>query len=173
MEVVISVPASCLNEGYKSFALRKPRSKAIDPGGVGTEAGQQTGAGGIAQRRLTVGIEEDRAPRRETVHVRGFGLGMPSQTPFPVIEVVDRDEQDVRFLGRRTGEDRQEEEAEKQAVHGNESDGVGKARNHGTGRALTAACWKAARMSDPSLLGSPRRWIRRTKAALRRGSSQA
>ena len=67
----------------------------VDAGGRGPQAGQQAGAGRIAQRRLAMRVGEQRAALGQPVDVRRPDLRMPAQAADPVVLVVDRDEQDV------------------------------------------------------------------------------
>ena len=79
--------------------LAEPRSEPVNPGAGGPAAGQQAGARRIAQWRLCLGVEKGRAARGQPVHVRRLHLRVAPQRPHPIVEVVDRDEQDVG-LGR-------------------------------------------------------------------------
>jgi hypothetical protein len=43
-----------------------------------------------------MGIGKKNATIREAINVRRVSLGMPAQTADPIIEIINRDEQDVR-----------------------------------------------------------------------------
>ena len=49
-----------------------------------------------------MGVVESNSAAGQLIDVRRLGLGVPSQTTNPVIEVVDGDEQDVGFLDRHS-----------------------------------------------------------------------
>ena len=79
----------------------EPRSQSVDPRVRRTATEHQARAGRIAEGSLSMGVVERGAPRGQPVHVRRHHLGMTVQRADPVIEVVDRDEEDVRWGGRR------------------------------------------------------------------------
>ena len=59
-------------------------------------AEQQGIAAGRAARGNGVSVAEVDALASETVHVRRLGLGVAVEEPSPVIEVVNRDKENVR-----------------------------------------------------------------------------
>ena len=62
------------------------------------QAGQQAGAGRIAERRLAMGVREERSPGGEAIDARRPRLRMAGKTPDPIIEVIHGDEEDVLRL---------------------------------------------------------------------------
>ena len=71
----------------------------------GLEAAEHRGPRGIAERGGAVGVGEGDPTPGEAVEVGRLDLRMAPQRPDPVIEVVDRDEEDIggRGPGRRGG----------------------------------------------------------------------
>ena len=48
----------------------------------------------------TVRLLKWSSPLRKSVNAWGLGLRMPSKTPNPVIQVINRNEKDIRLLSR-------------------------------------------------------------------------
>ena len=69
-----------------------------------------------------MGVGEERPPPRQAVDVRRLHLRMSAQAPNPIVQVIDRNEQDVRplfrgFAGRvRHGRDRQGDDRKYQGL---------------------------------------------------------
>ena len=83
----------------------EPDVERVDPGGRGTQPGQEAGARRVAQGRLAVGVGKQRPAPRQPVHVGCLDLRVPLQAADPVVQVVDAEEQDVgpRRRGLRFG----------------------------------------------------------------------
>ncbi len=77
------------------------RLEKVQPGCRRIEARDKRGSRGRADRGLAMSIAEKCAAFGETVDIRRLGLRMAAQTSRPVIQVVDRDDQDVWSLGAR------------------------------------------------------------------------
>ena len=73
----------------------------IHTGGGRQNAGQQAHAGRIADRRLAMGVAEQHAAPGQAIDVRRAHLRVAAEAAHPVVQVVNRDEQHVRPLGRR------------------------------------------------------------------------
>ena len=69
----------------------------VNTGGRRPQSGQQTGARGVATRRGTVGICEEHPALGQAVDVWRARLRMPAQHPNPVVEIIHRDEQNIRL----------------------------------------------------------------------------
>ena len=67
----------------------------VDTVPPGIRPGQQTGAGGHANRRLAMGIGEQHASARQAVNVRRLDLRMSVEASHPIIQIVDGDEKDI------------------------------------------------------------------------------
>ena len=74
---------------------------AVAAGGGGTLAGHQTRPGGVAGGRLAVGPPERDAAAGERVDVRRERLRVSVEDADPVVQIVDRDHQNVRAVGAR------------------------------------------------------------------------
>ena len=99
----------------EGFERAEPWREAVDAGGGGAKAEHETGARGIAQGTLRVGIEEGGAAGGEPVQVRSFDKGVPAERADPVILVVDGNEEDVgRLRGSGEGVGAEGEEGEKE-----------------------------------------------------------
>ena len=85
------------------FDVTEPRAEAVDTGGRGPQAEHEACAGGIAQRRLRMGVRESGSPRRQTADMRGMHLRMAAERFDPVVEVIDCDEEDVGSYGFCSG----------------------------------------------------------------------
>ena len=82
------------------------RLERVDPGGGGPQARQQARARRVAQRGLAMGVGEERPAPCQAVDVRRLGLRMSAQASDPIVQVIDRDEQDVGpALGGQAGRD--------------------------------------------------------------------
>jgi len=79
--------------------VTEPGGESVDAGGVGAQAHHEAGAGGIAQRRLAVGIGEQGAAGGELVDVRGERVRVSAKATDPVVLIIDGDEDDVGFFG--------------------------------------------------------------------------
>ena len=102
----VTVVREVLREGDAVFPLgqgAKPRREAVNSGGRGTQAEEQTGARRIAERSLTVGVQKRRPAGREAIKMGRLRHGVAAEVPDPVILVVDGDKEDVGFLHRRRG----------------------------------------------------------------------
>ena len=71
----------------------------VDVGGERAEAGQQSGAGRVADRSGALRTGEDRAEPGETSQVQCAGWGVIWEEADPVAEVVDGDDDDVGARG--------------------------------------------------------------------------
>ena len=87
--------------------VAEPRGESIDAGGGGAQAEHETGAGGIAQRRLHVGVQERGAARREPVDVWRAGQWMAAEVADPVVLIIDGDEEHIGFWCGETRSRRQ------------------------------------------------------------------
>jgi hypothetical protein len=72
-------------------------------------ARQQTDAGRIAQGSRAVGACEGNPTLCESVDVGRFCIGMASQMPDPVAQIIDRDKQHVGLIFSLGGENKKEE----------------------------------------------------------------
>jgi len=79
----------------------KPRSQPIHSCRRGSQPGHHTGVGWIADRRLTMSVCEQGPALRQRVDIWGLDLWMTIQTAYPVIQIVDGEEQHIR-LGTTT-----------------------------------------------------------------------
>ena len=86
------------NNLFKWLNSAKPWRQAVDAGSGRSQAGHQARAGGVAKGRLAVSVGEGRSAIRQSVHVGCLDLRMSLQRSDPVVEVVDRDEQNVRSV---------------------------------------------------------------------------
>lgn len=101
----VAVLFKVLGEGGEVFEfidLTEPGAESVDPGGVRAEAHHEAGAGGIAEGGLAVGVEENGALGGELVDVGSFGIGMSAEAADPVVLIIDRDEEDVGLLCRKS-----------------------------------------------------------------------
>ena len=102
--LVAAVFAEVLGQGDEVFQLRhvaKPGRQPVDTGGAGAQPGHQAGTRRVAQGRLAVGVGESGATLGQAVDVWCFHHRMAAEIADPVVLVIDRDEQHVRFfLGR-------------------------------------------------------------------------
>ena len=73
----------------------------MDAGRAGAKPHHQTRPSRVAQRRLRMGIGEESSPSGQLVDVRSLNQGMPAHTAYPVILIVDRDEENVRLVGTK------------------------------------------------------------------------
>ena len=81
-----------------------------DTDGRRPQSGHRRHSRGVAQRRRTIRLLEQHAPRCEPIDIGSLGLGMSSKTTNPVVQIVDGDEQDVRrFVFGKTGANQQQE----------------------------------------------------------------
>ena len=73
----------------------------------------------IADRRLAVCVRHRDATPRQCIDMRRLYLRVPTVAPQPIIQIVDRDEQHVRFLfrSRETTADDQDKQDGKQGSH--------------------------------------------------------
>ena len=102
----VTIIRKMLREGDAVFPLgqgAKPRSEAVDAGGGGAQAEQETRARRIADRGLAVGVQKRRPAGREAIKMGRLGHGVAAEVPDPVVLVVDGDEEDVGFFHRRRG----------------------------------------------------------------------
>ena len=67
----------------------------------GPHAGEQAHAGRIADRRLAMGVAEQHTAPGKAIDVRRAHLRVSPEAADPVVQVVNRDEQHIRPLGRR------------------------------------------------------------------------
>ncbi len=121
-ECGVAVLLEPLEERRVVFELLRgaePRRERVHAGGGRPQSGEDARARRVAQRRLTVRVGERGAACCEPVKVRRLHLRVPAERPDPVVQVVDRDEQDVRLLRafgeRREGDERDDSE---NAAHG-------------------------------------------------------
>ena len=113
----------------------------VDPVAMGVGAGEQAGAGGLADRGLAVGIEEIDPSSGQSVDVRGLSLWVSVHRPDPVVEIIDGDEEDVGLfggLGRRSRRLR-----EKQGEQSDEQTSEGRCRRHGIETGVTKLARRA------------------------------
>ena len=61
-------------------------------------ASHHASPGGVADRRLAMPIGKKGAHPGEAVDVGGFRLGEPAEATDPIIQIVDRDQQDVWLI---------------------------------------------------------------------------
>lgn len=86
-------------EGAEFFQVAERGTEAVDAGAGGTEAEEETGAAGIAERCLAVGVGEGGPLAGELIDVGRFGEGMTAERTDPVVEVIDADDEDVGTRG--------------------------------------------------------------------------
>lgn len=113
----VAVLLEVLGEGGESGKfgeVAEPGAEPVDAGGVGAQAHHETGPGGVAQRRLAVGVGEKGAAGGKLVDVRGQGIGVSAEAADPVVLVIDGDEDDIGLFGRV---DEREEEGEEEGFH--------------------------------------------------------
>ena len=70
---------------------------AVDPGRGGTQAGKDGGTARSADGGLAVCVGEQNSALRQRIDVGSDRIGMTALTTDPVVEIVDRDEQDVEL----------------------------------------------------------------------------
>ena len=114
-----------------------------DAGLIGAETGQERTATGIADRVLHVSAVEADGAGGEAVDVGRLDVGV-AVAAEGVAEVVDGDEEDVEFLGRRGGVHAAEQKAERSEqnnklgmFHGVVAVGTGKISVRGCSRRIT------------------------------------
>lgn len=73
--------------------------QSVDPGGGGSQAEHDAGAGGVAEHGITMGVGKKGAAFGKGIDVRGLDHGVPAKAADPVVEVVNGDENDVGFAG--------------------------------------------------------------------------
>ena len=66
--------------------------------GLGAQSGHEAGAGSATNSDLTIGALKKSAPRGESVDIWRMDVLVPVTIEFGA-EVVDRDEEDIEFLG--------------------------------------------------------------------------
>jgi hypothetical protein len=84
---------------FQGAGIANCRSKSIDAGAGGSFAGEQAGAGGVAEWRLAMSIGEQGAGAGEGIDVGCACLGMAVEAADPVILVIDGNHQ---HIGRAT-----------------------------------------------------------------------
>ena len=73
---------------------------AVDTGSGAAQSAHQCAARRIANRRGAIGVGEIHAACGQRVDIRRLRLRVTSQAADPIVQIVDRDEQDIRPLGR-------------------------------------------------------------------------
>ncbi len=97
----VSVGPEMLGEGdpvLEAGAVPKAVEVSVDAGGGGPEPGEDGRPGRAAQGHGAVGSLEEHALAGQLVDVRRGSVGVPAQTPNPVIDVVQGDEEHVVSL---------------------------------------------------------------------------
>ena len=87
----------------------------VNAGGRRPQAGEQTRARRIATRRGTVSLGEEQAAPGQAIHVRRPRLRMPTKHAYPVIEIVNSNEQHIwpgHTLSRLANRQRQQGDQE-------------------------------------------------------------
>ncbi len=51
-------------------------------------------------------VSKKQTPRSQSIKIRGFHIGIATKTSDPIVEVIDRDKDDVRPVHGRIGDDR-------------------------------------------------------------------
>ena len=101
----VAMLAEVLRQGHPLPVLRQiaePVQVAIDPGGRWAQSRHDRRPGRTAQGGCAVGLLEKHSSFCKGINMRRPGLRMSAKTSHPVIQVIDRNEQDVRLLpGRR------------------------------------------------------------------------
>ena len=73
----------------------------IDAGRRGQNPRHETGPRRIARRGRAVGVRKEHAPAREPIEVGRLDIGMAAQAADPIVQIVNRYKEHVRFaLGR-------------------------------------------------------------------------
>ncbi len=114
----------------------------------------------VASRRRAMCVREQHAAGRQPIDVRRPCLRMPAQATDPVIEIVDRDEQHVRLVGRegrefwRQNPEQTDRDAAQQAGHGTSKVGKRESRGHQPG-ALRRSSTRGAVVDEVT---SPSAW---------------
>ena len=70
----------------------------MDAGGARTQSHHHTGPRRVAQRRLRMSVGKERSPGGQFVDVWGLNQRVPAHAANPVVLIVDRDEENIRFV---------------------------------------------------------------------------
>ena len=79
----------------RDFHVANPGPQPINAGSRGTQACQQAAPRWIAQRGLAMGVCEQRSTFGQRIDVGSLNLRMPAQAADPIVQIIDRDEQDI------------------------------------------------------------------------------
>ena len=87
----------------------KVRAEKVNSRGVRVATGHHAGPGWVANRRLAMSIGKQSAHLGQAIDVGCLGLGVSAEATDPVVQVVDRKEQDVRRILGHQRNNRQKE----------------------------------------------------------------
>ena len=104
----------------QKWRLLQIRAEEVNPGGMRMATCHEAGPRRVANRRLAMRVGEQRAAFSESIDVRRPRLGVTAKTAGPVVEIVDRNQEDVGAIVRLSKRKRQEwqKQGEQDFIHG-------------------------------------------------------
>ena len=86
------------------------RAEKVNSSSVRVASGHHAGPGWVANRRLAMPVGKQGAHLGQPVDIGGLGLGVTAEATDPVIQIVDRKEQDVWLILGPEGKTREDED---------------------------------------------------------------